>query len=166
MPTYFQVLTEFMSYPKTQRGLHADFYQFLEKQYPAIFNQLSLFYADDETFETHGNVSRQHRTGWDALLKPNPTTFAVFLESIKSIWLVLTEQDFGECFYCKEQRQLEVEHSIVVGFERNPIFISRYQYEMDGGVFTDVACCRECAKALLKATAPYMIEKEELACVF
>ena len=97
--------------------------------------------------------------GWDDLLKPK--NFGLFLQAIKSIWIELSENDFGICHYCKKEDVLNTEHRIIVSYEFGPVVKFYEHFEMDGSVFEEVKCCRNCAQKMLTNLASKMDENKE-----
>ena len=162
MREFYQLLVRFMSYPKTD-DLTLDFFNFLQTNYPTIWEELNKFYADDYSWEEirEDHPYRIHLSGWTSIVQPG--NFDLFLPAFKSIWLTLTNQDYGKCAYCGEDAYLNVEHQIVASYEYAPKIKFYEAMEMDASIEVEQIVCRKCAVSHLKILAA-KIDDEKLQC--
>jgi len=153
-PLFFNVIAEFAMWPKTN-DVTLDFFNFLENNYPNIWENLNIFYADDYTWHKEGEYynPRLALFEWDRDLQPE--NFGMFLLALKTIWNFLTDNDYGVCCCCEQETYIDTEHHIIKTYEIGPIIKFNHHYGFDGGAFREELICRECATK----TAKSMIEK-------
>ena len=171
-PKFFSVVAEFAVYPKTD-DVTLDFFNFLQNNYPTVWERLNEFYADDcdggtdfdwenpPKWELPLPNPRIARYGWDRLLESG--AFGLFLNALKSIWLELTDQYWGVCESCKQETELEDEHSIIVSWGFGPMVKVYEHFEMDGSVFKEQLICRECIHKMLTSLMSKM-DPEKVTC--
>ena len=152
---FYTVMAEFYSYPRTDDPT-LDCFNFLEERYPAVWDKLSQWFADDWSHYDENNSDmvkyynpRLALHGWDMIVKPG--NFNLFLSTLKYFWGELTEQTTGVCFACKkESDNLQTEHSVIVSFDFAPMVKYYEAKTMDGAIMEEKYICRECAIDMYK----------------
>jgi hypothetical protein len=158
MVTYFEMLTGFLTYPKTN-NLFDDLFNYLQEQYPVVWDKLNQWYADDYTWD---DFARMHLYGWDDLLKYN--NFEMFLASLQREWPCISEQDWGQCDMCGEECGINIYHALCIGWDFAPIFQLNKVCSLDGAVMHERAICRQCAMSVLKGITENL-DIDEITCV-
>lgn len=158
MIEYYNLIAEFCTYPKVHGDdVTMDFFCFLEQKHPTIWENLQKFYSDDWEYvdeeeyrlmSKRENPRPQHRYGWDGIASPG--RFPEFLNGFKSIFHILTEANYGTCFYCQKEAELATEHPVIVSWDFAPMVKYYEAYEMDGSVNIEKLCCRDCAVGMYK----------------
>jgi hypothetical protein len=163
-PEFWEVVAEFAEFPKGELNVTDCFFEFLGAQYPEVSTALSTFLADDDRpVRTDGSKDRQHRDGWDSIVKPGQ--FASFLAALERFWPQFAGTSKGICELCKEPSDnLEVEHAMVVSWDFGPTFKLYHHYEMDGSVARGRLICRKCARGVLAMVLPHM-DPDKRTCV-
>ena len=150
MLKFEEVLVNFCVYEKQHpKDITLDFFNFLEIQYPVLYDNLVQCYADDSG-PGEGNP-RIHLYGWETLLKPE--NFSQFLVDFRLNFLILSEQDFGVCSLCQQNTEIAYEYRLIATYEVDPLFKINRVRELDGSWAEELVICRECAVKSAKITA-------------
>lgn len=152
---FYTVVAAFCAYPKTN-DITLDFFNFVEENYPDIWDNLNIFFADDWSHYDEDNPDmvkyynpRLALKGWDMTIKSG--NFNLFLSALKFFWEMLTEQTTGICFACqKESDDIQIEHSIIVSYSFAPMVKYYEAKTMDGAIMEEKYICRECAIGMYK----------------
>lgn len=152
---FYTLIAEFCSWSPKSKDPTYKFFVFLETKYPAIWEELNKFYADDysqvDTEYPDESWPRLHLYGWDQAAQKGE--FSAFLSAFKSVWSQLSRQDFGKCEYCGKETELDIEHNPIVSWEYVPIIKFYEAFEMDGSYQYELNVCRPCAIKRLKNLA-------------
>lgn len=170
MKNFYKLIAEFAKWNSIWADVEGDtddFFTFLKTEHPDIWERLQMFYADDyshlsEEESIHNYSPRLGLYGWDDVAEPGK--FHLFLPAFQSIWLYLTDQEFGECFYCKKETELDNEHKIIVSWGFGPVVKYYDHHELDGSRFDETLCCRDCAIQMYKKLAE-VVNQEQVTCV-
>jgi hypothetical protein len=181
--TYHEFIANYIHYIKNQSKGFIDryseldlFFVFISSMYPLIWDKLNQWYADDyscwDLLDPNSSYERNyyrypkylpnprfHLHGWEEIL--NPDDLSYLLRAIEQIWPKLTEQNYGICSVCKEEKELDIEHRVIVSYDFGPVFKVYEAFEMDGSVNIERYLCRKCATEVLNSIVTKMDPEEE-----
>ena len=137
---FIKILTEFFRLPKTDDPT-LDFFNFLQENYPVIWDNFNCFYGDDDTQE--GISPRLARFDWDTLVKKG--NFSLFLFSIHHNWEYFSDEE-NTCEVCLTPLEYTTrEHALFNAYEGH-ISFSFYEHKgFDGAFISENYLCSKCA---------------------